>query len=137
MKKITIFSFIFIIFLIILFIFTNKKETKTNITNNIQNEIKVNELQNNLLKQDEKFVYFYQTNCSYCKKVSPIVIPIAKKLNIDMKMLNLEEEQNGWNLFKIQGTPTIVHYKDGKEIDRIEGEYKEEEFKKWFNKNKE
>lgn len=137
MKKITIFSFIFIIFLIILFIFTNKKETKTNITNNIQNEIKVNELQNNLLKQDEKFVYFYQTNCSYCKKVSPIVIPIAKKLNIDMKMLNLEEEQNGWNLFKIQGTPTIVHYKEGKEIDRIEGEYKEEEFKKWFNKNKE
>lgn len=137
MKKITIFSFIFIIFLIILFIFTNKKETKTNITNNIQNEIKVNELQNNLLKQDEKFVYFYQTNCSYCKKVSPIVIPIAKKLNIDMKMLNLEEEQNGWNFFKIQGTPTIVHYKDGKEIDRIEGEYKEEEFKKWFNKNKE
>ncbi|MEM5622051.1 thioredoxin family protein [Bacillus thuringiensis] len=49
---------------------------------------------------------------------------MAKKLNIDMKMLNLEEEQNGWNLFKIQGTPTIVHYKDGKEIDRIEGEYK-------------
>ncbi|HDR7437743.1 TPA: thioredoxin family protein [Bacillus anthracis] len=137
MKKITIFSFIFIIFLIFLFIFTNKKETKTNITNNIQNEIKVNELQNNLLKQDEKFVYFYQTNCSYCKKVSPIVIPMAKKLNIDMKMLNLEEEQNGWNLFKIQGTPTIVHYKDGKEIDRIEGEYKKEEFKKWFNKNKE
>ncbi|MBJ7950338.1 thioredoxin family protein [Bacillus nitratireducens] len=137
MKKITIFSFIFIIFLIFLFIFTNKKETKTKITNNIQNEIKVNELQNNLLKQDEKFVYFYQTNCSYCKKVSPIVIPMAKKLNIDMKMLNLEEEQNGWNLFKIQGTPTIVHYKDGKEIDRIEGEYKKEEFKKWFNKNKE
>lgn len=137
MKKITIFSFIFIIFLILLFVFTNKKETKTNITNNKQNEIRVNELQNNLLKQDEKFIYFYQTNCSYCKKVSPIIIPMAKKLNIDMKILNLEEEQNGWNLFSIQGTPTIVHYKNGKEIDRIEGEYKEEEFKKWFNKNKE
>ncbi|PFO36468.1 thiol reductase thioredoxin [Bacillus thuringiensis] len=104
-------------------------------TNNMQNEIKVNELQNNLLKKDEKLVYFYQTNCSYCKKVSPIIIPMAKELDIDMKTLNLEKEPNGWNLFNIEGTPTIIHYKNGKEIDRIEGEYKEEEFKIWFQKN--
>lgn len=135
MKKIIILSFITITTLIFIFIFTNKKEKITITTNNMQNEIKVNELQNNLLKKDEKLVYFYQTNCSYCKKVSPIIIPMAKELDIDMKTLNLEEEPNGWNLFNIEGTPTIIHYKNGKEIDRIEGEYKEEEFKIWFQKN--
>ncbi|PFL19666.1 thiol reductase thioredoxin [Bacillus cereus] len=135
MKKIIILSFITITTLIFIFIFTNKKEKITITTNNMQNEIKVNELQNNLLKKDEKFVYFYQTNCSYCKKVSPIIIPMAKELDIDMKTLNLEKEPNGWNLFNIEGTPTIIHYKNGKEIDRIEGEYKEEEFKIWFQKN--
>lgn len=135
MKKIIILSFITITTLIFIFIFTNKKEKITITTNNMQNEIKVNELQNNLLKKDEKLVYFYQTNCSYCKKVSPIIIPMAKELDIDMKTLNLEEEPNGWNLFNIEGTPTIIHYKNGKEIDRIEGEYKEEKFKIWFQKN--
>ncbi|PFS12724.1 thioredoxin family protein [Bacillus thuringiensis] len=135
MKKIIILSFITIATLIFIFIFTNKKKKITITTNNMQNEIKVNELQNNLLKKDEKLVYFYQTNCSYCKKVSPIIIPMAKELDIDMKTLNLEKEPNGWNLFNIEGTPTIIHYKNGKEIDRIEGEYKEEEFKIWFQKN--
>ncbi|MEK4868078.1 thioredoxin family protein [Bacillus sp. FSL E2-8895] len=136
MKKILIFILITMSILVLIFLITTKKDSKKSTTNYYQNEIKTNELQNNILKQDEKFVYFYQTNCHYCKKVSPIVVPMTKKLNINMDVLNLEKEPNGWNQFKIEGTPTIIHYKNGKEIDRIEGEYKEEEFKEWFNKNK-
>ncbi|HFT2187931.1 TPA: thioredoxin family protein [Bacillus cereus] len=136
MKKIIVFILITISILILIFLTTTKKDSKENTTNYYQNEIKTNELQNDILKQDEKFIYFYQTNCHYCKKTSPIVVPMTKKLNINMEVLNLEKEPNGWNQFKIEGTPTIIHYKNGKEIDRIEGEYKEEEFKEWFNKNK-
>ncbi|HGA1025239.1 TPA: thioredoxin family protein [Bacillus cereus] len=136
MKKIIVFILITISILILIFLTTTKKDSKENTTNYYQNEIKTNELQNDILKQDEKFIYFYQTNCHYCKKTSPIVVPMTKKLNINMEILNLEKEPNGWNQFKIEGTPTIIHYKNGKEIDRIEGEYKEEEFKEWFNKNK-
>ncbi|MEK4815173.1 thioredoxin family protein [Bacillus sp. FSL L8-0287] len=134
MKKIIV--FILITISILIFLTTTKKDSKKNTTNYYQNVIKTNELQNHILKQDEKFIYFYQTNCHYCKKTSPIVVPMTKKLNINMEVLNLEKEPNGWNQFKIEGTPTIIHYKNGKEIDRIEGEYKEEEFKEWFNKNK-
>lgn len=136
MKKILIFILITISILVLIFLITTKKDSQKSTTNYYQNKIKTNDLQNDILKQNEKFIYFYQTNCYYCKKTSPIVIPMTKKLNINMEILNLEEEPNGWNQFKIEGTPTIIHYKDGKEIDRIEGEYKEEEFKKWFNKNK-
>ncbi|MEK4581876.1 thioredoxin domain-containing protein [Bacillus sp. FSL R12-0074] len=136
MKKIIVFILITISILILIFLTTTKKDSKESTTNYYQNEIKTNELQNDILKQNEKFIYFYQTNCHYCKKTSPIVIPMTKKLNINMEVLNLEKEPNGWNQFKIEGTPTIIHYKNGKEIDRIEGEYKKEEFKEWFNKNK-
>ncbi|ENQ3081163.1 thioredoxin family protein [Bacillus cereus] len=136
MKKILIFILITISILVLIFLITTKKDSKESTPNYYQNKIKTNELQNDILKQDEKFIYFYQTNCHYCKKTSPIVIPMTKKLNINMEVLNLEKEPNGWNQFKIEGTPTIIHYKNGKEIDRIEGEYTEEEFKEWFNKNK-
>ncbi|MGH1020377.1 thioredoxin family protein [Bacillus mycoides] len=137
MKKILIFIFIALSALILIFLLTKQKVPQKNTTNYYQNQIKINELQNDIVKQNEQFVYFYQTNCHYCQKISPIVIPMSKNLNINMKVLNLEEETSGWNQFKIEGTPTIIHYKNGKEIDRIEGEHKEEEFKKWFNKNKE
>lgn len=137
MKKILIFILITLSALILIFLLTKQKIPQKNTTNYYQNQIKINELQNDILKQNEKFVYFYQTNCHYCQKISPIVIPMANTLNIDMKVLNLEEETNGWNQFKIEGTPTIVHYRNGKEVDRIEGEYKQKEFEAWFNKNKE
>lgn len=137
MKKILIFILITLSALILIFLLTKQKTPQKNTTNYYQNQIKINELQNDILKQNEKFVYFYKTNCHYCQKISPIVIPMANTLNIDMKVLNLEEETNGWNQFKIGGTPTIVHYRNGKEVDRIEGAYKQKEFEAWFNKNKE
>ncbi|MEH6936217.1 thioredoxin, partial [Bacillus sp. JJ783] len=71
MKKILIFILITMSILVLIFLITTKKDSKKSTTNYYQNEIKTNELQNNILKQDEKFVYFYQTNCHYCKKVSP------------------------------------------------------------------
>ncbi len=53
-----------------------------------------------------------------------------------MEVINLEENPEGWKEFNIEGTPTIVNYKNGKEINRIEGEESEEIFKDWFNKSK-
>lgn len=61
---------------------------------------------------------------------------MAKDMNIDLKRLNLQEEITGWDIFNIEGTPTIVYFKDGQEVDRIQGLQTEEVFKKWFNKNK-
>ncbi len=34
--------------------------------------------------------------------------------------------------YNIQGTPTIIHFKDGKEVSRISGEQSKEKFKEWF-----
>ncbi|MGG3756432.1 thioredoxin family protein [Bacillus anthracis] len=135
MKKIIISCIIIITSLIIIISLTNKKENKTTQENYYQNQISVEELKNNLSNQEEKFIYFYQTDCHYCKKVSPIIVPMSKKMNFNMEVLNLQDQKEGWKEFKIEGTPTIIHYKYGKEINRIEGEYPKEEFEKWFKNN--
>ncbi|EEL48115.1 thioredoxin [Bacillus cereus Rock3-44] len=54
---------------------------------------------------------------------------MAKNMNIDMQVLNLEEYKQGWDMFQIKGTPTIISYKDGKEMNRILGEQSYKRFK--------
>ena len=47
---------------------------------------------------------------------------MAKDLNVDMKVMDIEKLDAPWDEYKIQGTPTIIHFKDGKEVSRISGE---------------
>ncbi|QWH63963.1 thioredoxin family protein (plasmid) [Bacillus mycoides] len=136
MKKI----FIFVLFVILIFgaifLVTNQNKEEVSAKDYYKNAISQKQLQQDILDKKEKFIYYYQTSCPHCAKVSPIVIPMAKKMNIDMQVMNLEEYQQGWEKFKISGTPTIIHFKGGKEANRIEGEQPEENFKSWFEKNK-
>lgn len=148
MKKMLIFAAI----LIVLFgaiAFVNRAETTQGISDNelsaeeqkkqesyYTNKTSSDELGKQLDAKGEETVYFYQTSCTHCMKVSPIVVPLAKELGVDMKVLNLETDQNGWDAFHIEGTPTIVRYKEGKEVSRIVGEQSKDEFKKWFESNK-
>ncbi|MDM5155661.1 thioredoxin family protein [Bacillus sp. DX1.1] len=141
MKRMLIFSTaIILVFAVITFI-TNKepkseKTTSTEKINYYQNQIKPEQLQQDLSNHKEKIVYFYKTTCPHCLKVSPIVVPLAKNMNIDLQVMNLEEYQQGWDMFQIKGTPTIISYKNGKEMNRILGEQSRETFQAWFENNK-
>lgn len=92
----------------------------------------IDDLQLSLQDNKDMTVYFYKPNCPYCENVSPIIVPMAEKLNVDMKVLNLEKYPIGWDQFKVEGTPTLIHYKGGKEVSRIEGADEEENYKTWF-----
>ncbi len=39
-----------------------------------------------------------------------------------MKVIDIENLNEPWDKYNIQGTPTIIHFKDGKEVSRISGE---------------
>ncbi|MCP1124102.1 thioredoxin family protein [Bacillus sp. AFS018417] len=141
MKKMLIFiTAVILVFAVITVI--AKKEMKSEKTTSIekinyyQNQITPEQLQQDLSNKKEKIIYYYQTTCLHCSRVSPIVIPMAKDMNIDMQVMNLGKYKQGWSMFQIKGTPTIVHYKDGKEINRILGEQSRETFKNWFENNK-
>ncbi|MDM5153534.1 thioredoxin family protein [Bacillus sp. DX1.1] len=132
MKKILIFGSIIIALLVAISAITQMENKDDYYTNSIS----LTDLQKNMEAKKDQTIYFYQTNCSHCKRVSPVVVPMAKDMSIDMKVIDLEKYPAGWDEFKIEGTPIIIHYKDGKEVSRISGEQPKDKFKKWFNENK-
>src|SRR6478735_6878498 len=77
-----------------------------------------------------------EKNASTSQKISPVVVPMAKDLNVDMKVMDIEKLDAPWDEYKIQGTPTIIHFKDGKEVSRISGEQPEDKLKEWLEQMK-
>lgn len=97
-----------------------------------QNIILPDELAKKLDNHETVTVFFYSPTCPHCKKTAPIVVPMAKEMGIDLKMFNLLEFEEGWDTYHIDGTPTIVHFENGKEAKRIDGYREESVFRDWF-----
>ncbi len=111
-----------------------------------QNIILPDELAQRLARKEEVYVYFFSPLCPHCKSTTPVVVPIAKELGIDLKMYNVLEFEQGWTDYNIKGTPTIVHFVDGEEKDRLvggasqtpgDGGFGPEDFRQWFQSQKE
>lgn len=97
-----------------------------------KNLILPNELEDILQNEGSAYIYFYSPTCSFCKKTTPVVVPISKEMGINLQLYNLLEFKDGWDTYKINGTPTIIYFKNGKEVSRIEGGVEKEKFRKWF-----
>ncbi|TCN28023.1 thioredoxin family protein [Mesobacillus foraminis] len=102
---------------------------------NYQNIITPDNLEKKLDNGEDATVYFYSPTCPHCQRTTPIVAPLAEDMDIDLVQFNLLEYEDGWNQYRIESTPTIVQYKDGKEVNRIVGYNEESAFKSWFNEN--
>ncbi|MFP3414770.1 thioredoxin family protein [Bacillus sp. SIMBA_074] len=149
MKKMLIFGGIIIALFAAIFAVTQMEEKSASTSQKIDNttsqpdgpdyytnKISLSDLQKNLKEKKEQTVYFYQTSCVHCQKLSPIVVPMAKDLNVDMKVMDIEKLDAPWDEYKIKGTPTIIHFKDGKEVSRISGEQPEDKLKEWLEQTK-
>ncbi|MDZ5607415.1 thioredoxin family protein [Bacillus pseudomycoides] len=134
MKKMLIFGGIIIVLFAAILAITNMESKKKE--SYYTNKISADEIRKNNEEKKEQIIYFYQTGCVHCEKVSPIVVPMAKDMNIDMKIIDILNDNPTWDEYKIEGTPTIIHFKDGKEVSRIHGEKPKETFEKWFKENK-
>lgn len=78
-------------------------------------------------------VYFYSPECVYCQQTTPYLVPLTEDMDVDMKKLNLLEFAQEATPFAIQSTPTVVHYENGEEVARLEGQYPEEQYEAFFN----
>ncbi len=101
-----------------------------------QNQILPDELDEALSNGEDAFVYFYSPTCIHCKHTSPVLVPLAEDMGIDLKKYNILEFEQGWNDYGIESTPTVIRFKDGKEVDRIVGTQTEDTFRQWIDKNK-
>ncbi|WP_127588636.1 thioredoxin family protein [Paenibacillus koleovorans] len=111
---------------------------------NYQNIIKPADLKKKIESKEETFVYFFSTTCIHCIATTPVLNPIAKEAGVDLKQLNLWEYEAEWANYKIEATPTLVVFRDGKEVTRLQGGVSHDgqqglspdNFKKFFTDNK-
>lgn len=97
------------------------------------NQIMPEELEEKVDNGDELTVYFYSPDCVHCQATTPVLVPLADDLGVDVVKLNLLEFPDEWAHWNIESTPTLVHYEDSKEVARIVGERSEEEFTAFFD----
>lgn len=85
-----------------------------------------------VLKSDKiVIVDFYADWCGPCKLLAPILQEFANE-NLDIKVvkLNIDENEDTANAYRIYSIPTMVIIKDGEELDRMIGVNSKENIKK-------
>lgn len=98
-----------------------------------QNQITPNSLEELLEDGEDVTVYFYSPTCVYCRNTTPVLVPVAEELGIDLKKMNLLEFEESWDTYNIEGTPTLIHFENGEEASRISGEQPEEVFREFLS----
>jgi thiol-disulfide isomerase/thioredoxin len=99
-----------------------------------ENLILPDQLQDRLANEEDIFVYFYSPECEFCKRATPILVPLTEELGVNLYKYNLIEFQQGWQEYSIESTPTIVHFKNGLEEIRVVGLHDREAYKEIFEK---
>src|SRR5574344_3139796 len=72
-------------------------------------------------------VDFFATWCGPCQMLGEVLEKISKDYNI--VKVDVDKAQNLAMKFDIEAVPTMIIYKDGKKVDRLEGFYPENELK--------
>lgn len=77
-------------------------------------------------------VDFWAAWCGPCRKMNPVLEDISKEMKDVVKIgkLNIDNYKKLAIDKQVQSIPTIIVYKDGKEIDRITGVVAKEDLKK-------
>ncbi|WP_096189487.1 thioredoxin family protein [Evansella halocellulosilytica] len=96
------------------------------------NIILPDELDDKLENEEDVTVYFYSPQCEYCNEASPILIPLADETGVDLELYNILEFEQGWDDHQISATPTLIHYRNGEEVMRMEGLHGEEEYQNFY-----
>jgi thioredoxin 1 len=78
------------------------------------------------------FVDFWASWCMPCKMMAPIVENLARQYEGKAKIckLNVDEGQKTAATYGIRSIPTVIIFKDGKQVEQSVGVLPEEEFGK-------
>lgn len=111
---------------------TLHQETIDQLNDPLYNNIIIPEDLDKMLEDGEDVtVYYYSPTCVYCQRTTPVLVPITEELGIDMKKMNLLEFDL-MKYYEVEGTPTLIHYKNGEEVARLGGQHEAEEYREFF-----
>ena len=106
------------------YIYTVNKIRKTPMADNHESIFDLDEKNfDATIKNKTILVDFWAAWCMPCKMLAPVLNELAAELPKDKYIgkVDVEKYPNLSNRFKIRGIPTMILFKDGKEIDRIVG----------------
>lgn len=99
---------------------------------NYSNIITSKDLEKKVASNDKVFAYFFSPECVHCQNYTPTMMSIAKDQGVQVNQLNLLEYNEDFNTYNIEGTPTLVVFENGKEIDRMVGDVGKEATEEFF-----
>ena len=77
------------------------------------------------VKESDKIVLvdFFATWCGPCKMLSPVLDQVADELKdkVVIGKLDIDESLDLAKEYEVMSVPTMILFKDGKEVDRIVG----------------
>ena len=85
-----------------------------------------------LINDDKVLVDFYADWCGPCRMLSPILDEVVEKENIKLVKVNVDNNAELAKKYGVMSIPTIILFKDGKEINKNIGLISKEELKKFF-----
>ena len=87
-----------------------------------------NNFENLINNNDITLIDFYADWCGPCKALSPVIDEIAKsQTHIAVGKVNVDEEKELANKYRVRSIPTMVVFKGGKEVNRLVGFLPKEE----------
>ena len=76
--------------------------------------------------------YYFHPTCQYCMQMTPVLMPIATEMDVNVLQYNMMEFAQQAAAYGIESWPTLVHYEDGKEVGRMVGAQPEENIRAFF-----
>ncbi len=75
------------------------------------------------VKKGTVLIDFYATWCGPCKMMAPTLDKVASEMNgsVTVAKLDVDEGQAVARQFQVSSIPTLVLFKDGKEVGRLVG----------------
>ncbi|RKQ15644.1 thioredoxin family protein [Ureibacillus endophyticus] len=90
---------------------------------NYQNIILPDALEDKIASGEPVVAYMFSPECPHCKKMTPSLMPIADEFGVQIDQLNILEYEQGWDDYNVEATPTLIYFNEGKEVNRIVGDY--------------
>lgn len=103
---------------------------------NYNNIVLPEELKKQIETGEPVTAYFFSPLCSYCKEMTPIMMPIASEMGVDVQQFNVLEFDRDAAAYQIEATPTIIHFENGEEVGRMVGGQPAENIREFFSKTK-
>lgn len=92
---------------------------------------------NNEIKEGIVLVDFYATWCGPCKMQSPIIDSLKEeRSDIKIMKVDVDKEEDVARTYGIMSIPTLMLFKDGKEVAKNVGFMPKEVLTNWINENR-